>query len=392
MRALLLTLILLLPGAVLAQSPFSPVLTVNDAAITGFEIDQRRKMLELFRTPGNLDDLAVEQLIEDRLKSQELARQGLAITDEGLTSAMEDFASRANLTLDQFITVLNQNDVDQATLRDFVKVGVSWRDYVRSRFGSQTEISEAEIDAALGGASASDAGIEVLLTEIIIPAPPPQAAQALATAQRIAQLTSTAAFEAEARRVSALPSRTNGGRLDWLPITNYPAPLRPVILALAPGDVTAPIPITNGVALFQLRDVREAPVPALPPSALDYAAYTVASQAAAQAVKTQIDTCDDLYGLAQGQPPEVLDRQTLPPDQIAPDLALELAKLDADEVSTAVTRGNTVLVLMLCSRTPAVEGEVDRDAVRNQLRSQRLEGYSNGLLADLKAAATIVTQ
>jgi peptidyl-prolyl cis-trans isomerase SurA len=83
MRALLLTLILLLPGAVLAQSPFSPVLTVNDAAITGFEIDQRRKMLELFRTPGNLDDLAVEQLIEDRLKSQELARQGLAITDEG---------------------------------------------------------------------------------------------------------------------------------------------------------------------------------------------------------------------------------------------------------------------------------------------------------------------
>ena len=392
MRALLLTLILMLPGAVQAQGLFSPVLTVNDAAITGFEIAQRRKLLELFRTPGNLDELAVEQLIEDRLKAQELDRQGLQITDEGLASAMEDFASRANLTLEQFITVLNQNDVDQTTLRDFVKVGVSWRDYVRSRFGNQTEVTEAEVDAALGQAGAGDSGIEVLLTEIIIPAPPPQAAAALATATRISQLTSTAAFEAEARQVSALPSRTNGGRLDWLPISNYPAPLRPVILALAPGEVTAPIQITNGVALFQLRAVREAAVPAVAPATIDYAAYVVADQATAVAVKNRIDTCDDLYGLAQGQPADVLDRQTLPPDQIAQDLALELAKLDVDEVSTAVTRADAVLVLMLCSRTPATAGEVDRDAIRNQLRSQRLEGYSNGLLADLKAAATIVTQ
>ena len=392
MRAFLISLLLLLPVGATAQGQFSPVITVNDAAITGFEIEQRQMLLELFRTPGNLDELALEQLIDDRLKAQELDRQGLRLTDEGLATAMEEFAGRANLTLDQFITLLNQSGVDQASLRDFVRVGVSWRDYVRTRFGSQTEVTEAEVDAALGQAGSAANGIEVLLNEIIIPAPPPQAAAALATAQRIAALTSTDAFEAEARRVSALPSRANGGRLDWLPITNYPPQLRPLILALGPGQVTAPIPITNGVALFQLRDMREAPVAALPPSALDYAAYVVASQADAQAVRNQIDTCDDLYGLAQGQPPEVLERATLPPDQIAQDIALELAKLDADEVSTAIMRGNTVLVLMLCSRTPAVAGEIDRDAIRTQLRSQRLEGYSNGLLADLKAAATIVTQ
>ena len=183
----------------------------------------------------------------------------------------------ANLSLDEFINVLNQNDVDQATLRDFVKVGVSWRDYVRSRFGNLTDVTEAEIDAAIGQSAVADAGIEVLLSEIIIAAPPPQAAAALATAQQISQLTSTAAFEDAARRVSALPSKTAGGRLDWLPISNYPAPLRPILLALAPGQVTAPLPITNGVALFQLRAVREAPVPAAPPATIDYAAYAVAS-------------------------------------------------------------------------------------------------------------------
>ena len=390
MRHILLTLLLIWPLAAPAQ--FSPVITVNDAAITGFEIDQRRMLLELFRTPGNLDELAVEQLIDDRLKAQELDRQGLRLTDEGLATAMEEFAGRANLGLDQFITVLNQNGVDQATLRDFIRVGVSWRDYIRTRFGSQTEVSEADVDAALGQAGVTAGGIEVLLSEIIIAAPPPQAAQALATAQQIAQLTSTAAFEAEARRVSALPSRADGGRLDWLPIGNYPPQLRPLILALAPGQVTAPIPITNGIALFQLRDVREVAQAPLAPASLDYAAYTVADQSQAQQVRNRIDTCDDLYGLAQGQPAEALDRATLPPDQIAADVALELAKLDVDEVSTAIRRGDTVLVLMLCARTPATAEDVDREAVRNQLRSQRLEGYSNGLLADLKAAATIVTQ
>ncbi len=393
MRAFLIILLLLVPGFAVAQSQFSPVITVNGAAITGFELDQRRKLLELFRTPGNLDELAVEQLIEDRLKAQELDRQGLRLTDEGLASAMEEFAGRANLTLEQFVTVLNQNDVDQAALRDFVLVGVSWRDYVRSRFGGQTNITEADIDAALGQAGAAAGGIEVLLSEIIIAAPPPQAAQALATAQQIATLTSTDAFEAAARRVSALPSKANGGRLDWLPISNYPAQLRPLILALAPGEVTAPIPITNGIALFQLRDLREAPVPAAPPAGLDYAAYVLAGGAAAALeLKNSIDTCDDLYAVAQGQPPEVLTRETLAPDQIAPDIALELAKLDADEVSTALRRGENVLFVMLCSRTPAVEGEVDREAIAGQLRSQRLEGYASGLLADLKAAATITYQ
>ena len=88
MRAFLISLLLLLPVGATAQGQFSPVITVNDAAITGFEIEQRRMLLELFRTPGNLDELALEQLIDDRLKAQELDRQGLRLTDEGRLQAL----------------------------------------------------------------------------------------------------------------------------------------------------------------------------------------------------------------------------------------------------------------------------------------------------------------
>lgn len=398
MRALIsaiaTTMALISPTFAVAQ--FAPVIVINDAVVSEFEIDQREAMLRVFRTPGDLQQVARDQLIEDRLKLEALNAAGLRITPEGLRGAMGEFSARENMDVDQFIAVLGQAGVAEETFRDFVRVNVSWRDYIRSRFGDRAQVSEAEIDQALGQSSGS-AGIEVLLNEIIIAAPPPRAASALATAQRIAQLTSTSAFEAEARRVSALPSRTRGGRLDWLPITNYPAGLRGLLLDLAPGQVTAPIPITDGVALFQMRGLREVNQVAPEPAAIEYAAFYIAGGLTdralreAQSIDNRVDTCDDLYGVAQGLPEDRLQRDVLPPADIPTDVAMILATLDTGETNYSLTRANgeTLVFLIMCGRTPVLGEGVDRETVRNQLRSQRLVNYADALLADLRAAATI---
>jgi peptidyl-prolyl cis-trans isomerase SurA len=384
----------------LAQGQLTPVITVNDQVVTRYELNQRMRLLELFRTPGDLNEVAREGLIEDRLKQQEMNRVGLQLNPGTLETAMNDFAGRANMTFPQFTNVLAQNNVDVETLRDFVAVGVAWRDYIRARYSREITVTDADVERALQAQGAQPTQIEVLLSEIIIAPPPDRQAQAAQAAREISQMRSFAAFEAAARQVSALPSRENGGRLGWLPISNYPPQLQQVLLDLAPGEVTEPIEIPNAIALFQKRGMREATRVVLAPVSIDYAAYYIpggqsdAAQRTAADVANNVDTCDDLYGVARNQPTEVLDRLVVAPAEISSDVALELARLDPGEVSYNLTRdsGETLVFLMMCARNHAGSDGADSDAVRNQITSQRLAGLANALIADLRASAVITSR
>lgn len=392
---LILLAVMLLPVGARAQGQFSPAITVNDTAITPYEIEQRALLLKLFGTTGDLEKAARDSLIEDSLKDEALTRANLILDAENLQRALDEFATRTNMPYDAFVGVLSQNGIAEETLRAYVRINAAWREYIRSRYVGRVSITEGQIDRALGQTN-SGAAIEVLISEIIIAAPAGFEAQAASRAEAISRIRTTSEFEAQAQLVSAVPSRENGGRLDWLPITNFPPQMRGLILSLTPGEVTEPIQIDGGIVLFQMRSVREIAQARPAASLVDYMEYRIPGGASAlgkaEEVEERADTCNDLYGIAKGASEDELIRHTSTPAQIPSDVALELAKLDPGEASYALTRndGQTVVFLMLCSRSVQVDAEVDRDAVRNQLIGQQLNGYANALIAELRAAATIV--
>lgn len=381
-----------------AQGLFDPVVFVNDDVVTEYEVQQRTAFLRLLNSPGAARDDVINTLVNERLQAQAVAAAGLELTAEGLQNGMNEFAARANLSGEEFMSALTEGGVAEETFRDFVQVGVSWRDLIAARFGARVQISEAEINRALG-ATGGTSGIRVLVSEIIIPAPPERKAEVDEIALEIAASTSTDEFSNFAREFSATASRDAGGRLPWQELTNLPPVLRPILLSLAPGEVTDPLPIPNAVALFQLRGIEETGIPTREFAAIEYAAYyipggrTPAGLAAAEKVRARVDVCDDLYGVAQGQPEEVLERGSKPPAEIPQDIAIELSKLDPGEVSTALTRANgeTLVFLMMCGRTAAVNEEVAREDMGNSLRSRRINAYADSLLDQLRADARIVT-
>ncbi|MGY3437206.1 MULTISPECIES: peptidylprolyl isomerase [unclassified Marinovum] len=386
-----------LSAPVQAQNLFAPAIKIDDQVITNYEVNQRALFLQVLRAPGDPRETAKKLLIEDRLKMQAAASMGITVSDEDILAGMSEFAGRANLTTEQFVTELDGIGIAAETFRDFVRSGVAWRQVVRARFAGSASVSESEIDRALSSAGGGSS-VRVLLSEIIIPAPPEKAASVMAQAQRISQTTSEVEFSRAARNFSATKTAGAGGKLPWQKIEDLPPVLRPLVLALGPGEVTEPLSIPNAVAMFQLRAIEETAYSPPSYSAVEYAAYymnggrSAATLAEANKIAARIDTCDDLYGVAQGQPEEVLDRSALPPDEVPADIAFELAKLDPGEVSTTLTRANgqTLVLLMLCGRSPAIEEQQDREAVATGLRNRRLTSLADSYLEELRADARII--
>lgn len=391
-----LAMTLTLACSAVAQGLFSPAIIVNDKVITGYEIEQRAQMLQLLNAPGDPRQEAHKQLVDDRLRVQAAQDAGIRPTPEEVADGMEEFAGRANLTREEFVKALETRGVAEQTFRDFVLAGLGWRTLVQQRFAGRANVSEDEIDRALSRQGGSS--VRVLLSEIIMPMTPANQKTVRARANEISQMTSQAAFSAQARRYSATATRGRGGRLPWRDLTELPPALRPIVLGLKPGEVSDPLPLQGAIALFQLRDIEETGYTAPEIAAIDYAAYYMPggrspeTLAQARVLASKVDRCDDLYGVAKGQPEEVLERGTLPPAKIPTDIAFELSKLDPGEVSTALTRSNgqTLVFLMLCGRTAKLPEDIDRQGFGTGLRNQRLESMANSYLAQLRADAVII--
>lgn len=388
-------LALALPAMASAQSPFSAIARVDDAIISGFELDQRALFMEVIRTPGDLRSKALEALVNERLQVAEARRMGVVATPADIEAGIVEFASRAELTPDEFLQAIGEDGVAPETFRDFVANGISWRNVVQTRFGAQVRaaISDADVARALAFTPRLESA-QILLAEIIVPITPEN--QEILRGE-LKQLMTDLNFEIDtfseaARQFSAAATRDEGGLTGWRALDAIPPQLREDLVLLAVGETYGPVNLGPAMAIFQMRGLSEGDFRAPPVASVDYvtialpAVSTEAGAAAAAALRAEINLCDDLYARRPGG----FERQDQPLGAIPTDIAMELARLDAGEMSFALTRngGETTLAVMLCNRR-IVEPEAGLEAVRQQLFAQRLAGYADALLEELRADAII---
>ncbi|MEM7752709.1 MAG: peptidylprolyl isomerase [Pseudomonadota bacterium] len=376
-----------------AQGQFSPELQVGGSIITTYQIDQRTRFLTLLGAPGDIRNLAREQLINETLQLGAARDQGVEVTPEAIEEGITQFAARANLTAEQFLTITNERGISAATVRDFFTAGVAWRDTVRDRFGTEIRASVSEDDSRRALAlTGTEGGLRVLVSEIILPAATPETARASQTrAAELSRLTDEAAFSAAARQFSVAPSSNRGGELDWVAVDSLPDAVRPTIEALSPGQVSRPVALENAVGVFLLRDEERVSAGAPDALSIDYALFTVAGgRTEAALVAAKVDVCDDFYGVAKGLPENRLTRETRPLTSLPADMRAAIDTMDEGETSTALTRGGNATVLMLCQRQPDQLNTVDLTIAGNRLLNVRLGTTAAHYLAQLRANADIV--
>ena len=381
----------LAPLGVAAQNLFSAAILVNDQAITNYELNQRTMFLEALRFPGVPDELAPKQLIEERLKKAAADQLGIRVSEEELQFELESFAQRFNVAFDEFAAELERVGISVDTPREFIANQLLWREVVRARFGAQANVDEAQVERS-ANAEKSGSSIEVLLTEIIMAMQPGQEQEVRERARELSKIRSFDAFSDAAREFSDAPTREFGGRVTWQKLDTLPGVLQPLIFGLAPGEVTDPLSIPNALALFQLRGIRETAYRRPLPNSVDYLRYALPSSELEniEAIRANINHCDDLYGWAKGNPNHVLKRKTVKRAEIDGPTRNILTNLDENEYVIATQEPTTTLIMM-CSRSQTLDlEEQDLAQIRDGLLNQRLGSYADSYLENLRDDARIV--
>lgn len=377
-----------------AENPFAPVIYINGDVVTGYELEQRIAFLSLLRTPGDVEEQARQGLINDRLQQQAGTLMGIELSNEQITAGMEEFAKRANLSVEAFIGELQKGGVEPETFRDFVRSGLIWREAVRAKFQPTIRITDAEVREALSDAT-QKAEVRVLLNELVVPYDPDRQADALAFVTQLREnLKSEAEFQEAARRFSRSASAPAGGELDWLTLDKLPPALGGVILQMRPGQLSDVVSIPGAYVLFYIRGISDAATVAAFGQTLTYAQVLLPQGpdlgAQIAQLRNNVDRCEDLYTAVKKLPGLGVSIAEQPSGEVPRDVAAQLAKMDPGDISTAVKRGNAQVFLMLCDRVPTpAEGVPNAEQMRNMLLGRRLQLAAETWQREMRAMAVI---
>ncbi len=400
--ARLLAAVLLVAAAALpatAQNAFAPAVVVNEDVITNYDVDQRMRLLVVNGAPADspqLAQIAVDQLIEDRLKRAAAERRGLALNDAAIDAAFDDYADQRGWSRAELSGRLARGRVAEEALAFALGSDVLWRETVRARFGARAEPTEAEIDQEIALAASGQASA-YRIAEIALPFARRGEDETRALGQRLSRELSgagEAAFAAAARRYSASATAGEGGAIGWVPANALPPAAAATLADLEVGEVSAPVNIPGGVALLRLAETRNEQAPWASETTVDLLALSApgadaealaraTSEAAAEAVG-----CDEAAELASALGLRAERRGPTAVSALPEALRGAITGLTAGDATGPIDGPGGPAAYVLCARAGGPSPEA-REALRRRIRGERLERFATGLLEELRADAVI---
>ncbi|MDD7971264.1 peptidylprolyl isomerase [Roseinatronobacter alkalisoli] len=368
-----------------AQGMFAPARKVNDRIITNYDVSQRIAFLELLNVgAADMRQEALSRLTEEAVQMDYARRKGLRVTSDEVSEGVAEFAARVELTAEEVLNVLAQGGVDLDSFRQFVSVGLLWRKIAEREFPGLVAVSDSDV-ARARDVAAIRGTTRVLISEIFLPSDPEFADAVGQIMDMIAAARSAEEFSAIAREFSLAGSRDQGGRLDWLPLENLPGNIAGPISAASPGEIIGPLELSGAFAYFQLRSrdsTRNIPADQIE---LTYKRLLLpggrseANLERVARIRAEVRSCAELGGFARDLSDDALSERTELQRNIPQSDAVELARLDRNEVSANTVEGNNLVVLMLCAR----ELQFDDRPGTNQLRDILFDQWI-GRMADVK--------
>ncbi|WP_296040075.1 peptidylprolyl isomerase [uncultured Agrobacterium sp.] len=146
-------------------------IVVNKTPITSDDIARRVAFLKLQRQSGNLNDKAREQLIDEALKRDEIARVKASVSTADVDAAFARFAATNKMTKDQLTKVLAQAGVGADHFKSFIAIQMSWPRLVNARYGGKNRMSTQDFVTRLKERGQKPVTTEYFLQQVIFVVP-----------------------------------------------------------------------------------------------------------------------------------------------------------------------------------------------------------------------------
>ena len=387
---------------------------VNGDVITHGDIDNRARLFALSTGLGLsqevLERLAAQvrrQLIDERLRLQELQRRGIAVGDAEIAQAIAQIEAANGMGPGVMRQRLGAAGVEMRTMIDQFRVQIGWNRLLRDVLGRNAEVSETEI-AELAAALRGQVGqTEFRVAEIFIPVG--EARQA-ADAQRfadtiIAQLRNGAPFGVVAAQFSQSQTALQGGDLGWVQPNQLDPELLRVVQIMPAGAISNPIRVPGGISIVTLRGkrvigtdnatvatIRQAFLPFASP--LNPAQPTEAQRAVlerARLVSVGAKSCEDVEKAnAASGGGRAADPGELRVDGIPSGPLRELiGGLPVGRASQPLIADDGIAVIMVCTRETKNLGVPPPRELGQRILAERVELTGRQLMRELQRRAVI---
>jgi peptidyl-prolyl cis-trans isomerase SurA len=406
-----------IPGALPVQTPQMAegvAAVVNDDIISTYDLRQRMRLLVMTSgiqvTQENLPELeqeALRSLIDEHLETQEIQRvakkqktKDFIADDKEIDDELSDMAKRNNISFAQLKQQFSASDIDIQTLRDQIRTTITWQRLVGGIYGRDIRVGDDQIDHALQRITAQANQTQYLLGEIFIDANRVGGMQEAVkgATQLVAQMQQGAPFANVARQFSAAPTAANGGDTGYITAAQEPPEVAKALEQLRPGQLSQPIPVSDGVYIIYLRDKKAASSQTM--VSLKQAAIRLekdasdaqikAAETELKALKPQIKGCGNLEAASAKSPGVVpADLGDADINDLSPQFKTAAEKLQPGEVSDPIRTEVGLHLVAVCSKHAGGSGTPTREEIQSRLQNEQLSVMSRRYLRDLRNSATI---
>lgn len=371
---------------------FATAFTVNGAAVSNYEIDQKVRFLRLLGEEGDLRGLAEEELLKEKLYIQETERVGLILSSQQILATATEYAESRSDTLDGFISRLGSAGITKESFFSYVEAQLAWAEFAREVFGSRIRnLPVPDVDEKLLLEYRTET-TTVNLLEIVLRIDENNPDQAQQIAQEIYRSIKTPEdFSITAQNYSASSTRGEGGAVGWLNLDSISGIFRNAINRTSTGRVSEPVRVDNLYYIFYILGKRTESSAANFVS-IDYATLQIDALSAElvaniqNTIVSRSQTCEDLTENSL-QFADYFSRQTINRGELGA-FADPLEGLDNNEVTRVTLDDGSRYIVMLCKRNLVDDDEI-RQQVLNNLQDRKIDDMARNHYAKLRAAAIV---